>query len=112
MNMKPEDVAVTPAHTNSLGGREHSLWIGGSGESVLTITLNKRSKAFPPHAEHCAYLNEMIQGLARAAKSVIYQAEKDPQIDADFVMRPIEDIVDTIVMLTQLSEAVRSEVQS
>jgi hypothetical protein len=110
MTIKPEISAVTPANVNSADVRDHGLWIGGS--DVLTIALDKKSKAFPPTVEHCAQLNEMIQGLARAAKAVIFHAENDHQVDAEFAMQPVESIADAIILLSQLSEAVLSEVRS
>lgn len=111
MTMKPENIAVTPAFAKPTDGSEHSLWIGGE-ECVLTITLNKHSRAFPPTTEKCDYLNQMIQGLARAAKDVIYRATNDANTDPEFVIQPVDDIADAIILLSQLSEAIRSEAQS
>jgi len=111
MNMKPENVAITPANTQSTGGSEHALWIGGGGDSVLTFTLDKTS-GFPPNTDQCAHLNQMIQGLARAVKDVMFRAENDVHTDSEFASQPIVDIVDAIIMLSQLSEAVRVEAQS
>jgi hypothetical protein len=111
MTMKPENIAISPANRKSAGGGEHALWIGGGGESVLTFTLDKNHH-FPPHADQCAYLNQMIQGLARAVKDVMYRAENDVNTDSEFASQPIVDIVDAIIMLSQLSEAVRAEASS
>jgi hypothetical protein len=112
MNMKPENDAITPANSNPMKGSEHALWIGGGGESLLTFTLNKNTRAFPPRIDQCAYLNQMIKGLARAVKDVMYRAENDVTANSDFVMQPIADIADAIIMLSQLSEAVQAEAQS
>lgn len=110
MNMKPKNAAVTPANANPGNVSEHDLWIGG--RDVLTIAFNKQCKMFPPVVEHCDQLNEMIQGLARAAKAVIFHAENDPTVDTSFAMQPIESITDAIILLSQLSGAVRSEIFS
>lgn len=111
MTMKPEDVAIKPANTGSAEGSEHDLWIGGE-DRVLTITLNKRSRAFPPNTDHSVYFNKMIQGLARAAKDVIFRAENDVKTNTEFAVQPIDDIVNAIIMISQLSEAVQSEANS
>ncbi|GGA01367.1 hypothetical protein [Dyella caseinilytica] len=107
MNMKPENAAITPANANPMKGSEHGLWIGE--HDVLTIAIDQQSKKFPPTIDHCSQLNKMIQGLAIAAKAVIYRAENDSSIDTSFAMLPIGDIADSIIILSQLSEAVALE---
>lgn len=91
------------------GAREYALWIGGDHGSVLTISIDKRTKGFPPDFEQCQLLNDMIQGLARAARSVAYHARTDLSADTEFLMGPAEDIADAIMLLSQLSAAVCAE---
>jgi hypothetical protein len=110
MNMKPASVAVTPANTKSVKVREYDLWL--SEQYVLTVAFNQQCKAFPPLIDHCDKLNEMIQGLARAAKAVVFHAENDSKVDSSFAVQPIESISDAIMLLSQLSEAVRSELRA
>lgn len=107
MAMKPEDVALQTEVAQAVGGSKHDLWIGGaSGGEVLTITIDKHSRQSPPRVEQCRLLNGMIQSLARAVRSVTYHANNDSSLEAEFVMSPIEDIADAIVILSQLSEAI------
>lgn len=103
--MATESVATRP---DTEAGSSHDLWIGGG--NVLTIQLDKDCKQFPPTSNHCADLSNMIQGLARAAKSVVFQAEND-MTETTFLMQPVEDIANAIILLSQLSEAVRSELE-
>lgn len=74
---------------------------------VLSISLDPDGKNFPPTEAHCASIQEMIEGLARAARAVVYHAENDTATDACYAMQPVESIADAIVMLSRLSEAVR-----
>ena len=78
-----------------------------AGGNVLTILLDGKCREFPPDADTCANLNLMIQGLARAARAVVYHAENDDEIDGMYAMQPVETIADAIIMLSQLSEAAR-----
>lgn len=87
-------------------GSEHGIWIG---DEVLTIVVDKDCAGFPPDAQQCKSLDKMIQGLARAMKSVTYQAENDTTQCGIFVQQPIEDLADAIILLSQMSEAVRHE---
>ena len=91
-------------------GSTHDLWIGD--HQVLTVTIDKRCHEFPPVAEQCDTLNEMIGGLARAAKAVVFHAANDTESTADFAMQPIEDIASAIILLSQLSSAIRHESRS
>lgn len=110
MTMKPEKAAITPANADLVNVSEHDLWVGD--RDVLTIAFNKQCEKFPPTVDHCDQLNEIIQGLARAAKAVIFHADNDPEVDMSFAMQPIESISNAIILLSQLSSAVRSEVHS
>lgn len=85
----------------------HALWVGKS--SVLEVSMDPKSTGYPPAQEHSVALNTMVQGLARALRSVVYHAEHDASSDAAFLMQPVEDIADAIVLLTQLSGAVQQE---
>lgn len=105
--MANESVAV--AGVPAMGGNRCDLWFGGSGGEVLTITIDRHSKAFPPRWTHCQLLNDTIQGLVRATKAVAYQASNDSSADAEFLMQPIEDIADAIMILSQLSAAISAE---
>lgn len=78
-----------------------------SGGNVLTMLLDGKCNEFPPDADTCANLNLTIQGLARAARAVVYHAENDDQVDALYAMQPVESIADAIILLSQLSEAAR-----
>jgi hypothetical protein len=102
--------SLTADSQQARSGSNHDLWIGAG--SVLTISINKQSKAWAADEEQCGYLNRMIQGLARAAKSVKFHADNDVSVDTDFVMQPVEDIADAIVLLSQLSEAIRAEART
>lgn len=86
-------------------GSEHGLWL--NIDQVLSITLNRESQGFPPTLDHCTRINTMIQGLARAARSVMFHAER---AEDEFVAQPVEDIADAILFLSQLSNAVQEEV--
>jgi hypothetical protein len=88
-------------------GSTHSLWIG---EHVLDIHIDKSCNGWKPNLEQCHALNTTIQGLARAAKAVIFHSQNDPKTDITFAMDPISDIADAIILLTQLSDAVQHEV--
>lgn len=103
--MAIESVATLPV---SQAGTEHDLWVGG--RNVLSIRLDLGSKHFPPAPHHCADINQMIQGLARSAKAVVFQAENETDgVETSFLLQPLDDIADAIILLSQLSEAVRSE---
>lgn len=104
--MASESVATTSAAPATRCGSTHDLWIKSS---VLTVRIDKNDSDSPPEFDQCRQLNETIQGLARAAKAVIYQADNDTTSDAIFCMQPIEDIADAIILLSQLSRAVQSE---
>lgn len=112
MTMKPRNVDAAIEVAQAMGGRRCDLWIGGGDGEVLTITIDKHSKAFPPDVKQCARLNDMIQGLARAARSVAYHARIEPSADTEFLMGPTEDIADAIMLLSQLSAAICAEVHS
>lgn len=88
-------------------GSRHDLWIGE--REVLTVGIDKDSREFPPVFRHCDDLNGMIQGLARAAHAVVYQAENDNAVETSFALQPISDIVRSIILLSQLSQAVIEE---
>lgn len=88
-------------------GSTHGLWI--SDKTVLTVAVDRKSNEFPPHWEQCKSINQMIQGLARAANAVVYHAENDEQTDTFFALQPINDIANAIILLSQLSEAVTDE---
>ncbi|UJJ58237.1 hypothetical protein [Rhodanobacter denitrificans] len=105
--MANASVTTATGKASAKTGSKHDLWITG-GDKVLTVTIDKQCKEFPPETEHCRHLNNTIQGLARAAKAVVFHAENDS--DASFAMQPIEDIADAIILLSQLSDAIRSEV--
>jgi hypothetical protein len=85
-------------------GSEHALWLGNG--DVLSFTLDRNSKSFPPVIKDCQPLNQTIQGLTRALKAVIFQADNDEKMDREFASQPIVDIADAILILSQLSEAV------
>ncbi len=92
-------------------GSEHGLWIHGG--NVLSVTLDRESKGFPPDLKCCGSLNRTIQGLARAIQSVVYHAESQGSelpVDGEFLMQPVEDLTDAIVLLSQLSDAIVHEV--
>ncbi|MCD7097187.1 hypothetical protein [Stenotrophomonas sp. MMGLT7] len=101
--MASESVSTRP---NTESGSPHDLWLM---QEMLTVGLTRDSKGFPPEADHCVEINRMIQGLARAARSVVYQAGTDTTQDAQFAMQPIDEIAAAIILLSQLSEAVRIE---
>jgi len=107
--MAKKSVAIATGSASVERGSKHDLWITG-GNAVLTVTIDKQCKEFPPETEHCRYLNNSIQGLARAAKAVVFHAENDSTVDTSFAMQPIEDIADAIILLSQLSDAIQSEV--
>lgn len=86
---------------------EYGLWIG---KEVLTIAMGQSSLAFEPTLAQTGHLNKMIQGLARAAKSVVVHAEDDKH--TEFVIQPIEDIADAIILLSQLATAVQDELNA
>ncbi len=86
----------------------HDLWIGND---VLTIALDTDTRAFPPHAKQADGLNNIIQLLARASKSVTFHAENLEGGDAEFLVQPVEGIADAIVLLSQLSDAVNSRIR-
>ena len=106
--MANESVAIATGQASDKRGSKHDLWITG-GDVVLTVTIDKQCKEFPPRFEQCGHLNNTIQGLARAAKAVVFHAENDPTGDTSFAMQPIEDIADAIILLSQLSDAIRIE---
>jgi len=101
----PDDADARP----DAGGATCDLWIGG-GSEVLTLSIDKHSKAFPPDIKQCQALNNTIQGLARAAKAVVFHADNDS--DTSFAMQPVEDIADAIIILSQLSAAISAEATS
>lgn len=105
--MALQSVATNPVSPSA--GTNHDLWIDGN--NVLTIRLDRDCKQFPPAHRHCRDLNRMIQGLARAAKAVVFQAENG-QEDADMLMEPLERIADAIVLLSQLSDGVLREIDA
>ena len=91
------------------GGSKHDLWIG---REVLAIQIDCKDKSYPPARPQCENLNRMIQGLARAAKAVVHQSENDTSQAADFAIQPVDDIADAIILLSQMSEAIRLEIES
>lgn len=87
------------------GIKEVDLWLAGN--DVVTLMVDPNSKMSRPAPENCANINQMIQGLARAAKAVVYHAENDDRVDTEFAMQPIESIAESIILLSQLSEGIR-----
>lgn len=104
--MATESVATLTAAEIPSAGSEHELWLGNG--DVLSITLNRESKGFPPTADHIQPLHYMLQGLARAAKCVVDRAG-DVEVN-EFNMQPVSDIADAIILLSQLAEGVRHEI--
>lgn len=102
-------VAIETGSSSVEKGSKHDLWVAG-GNMVLTVTIDKQCKDFPPETRQCGHLNNTIQGLARAAKAVVFHAENDSKVETSFAMEPIEDIANAIILLSQLSDAIRSEV--
>lgn len=106
---------TTPDQIASKATTSCDLWVGKA--LVLTVGLDKATKGCPADPQHIVALSRMVQGLARAQRAVAFQAENDTSNDASFLVQPIEDIADAIVLLMQLSDAVqetlapRSEVQ-
>lgn len=100
--MALESVAITPKDY-----RSHDLWISSH---VLSIRMDTNPIEWQPDMEHVSLLNQMIQGLARAAKAVALYAEDHD--NPEFEVQPVEQIGDAIVLLSQLSEAIRTEVES
>jgi len=98
---------ATANHEPAAGWTKHDLWIGN--KAVLTVAMGRDCREFQPQREHCRSLNLMIQGLAQATKSLIYQAENDTSIETNFVIQPLEEIANAIILFSQLSEAVRAE---
>lgn len=86
------------------GIRTHDLWLG---DKVLSIGLAQKLGPFPADPEQIDNLNQMVCDLARAAKGVLYHAE-NAEGDAEFLVQPLEAIADAIILLTHLSDAVRS----
>lgn len=84
--------------------RTHDLWIG---DKVLSIGLAPKLGHFPADPEQIENLNQMVCDLARAAKGVLYHAENG-EGEVEFLVQPVEAIADAIILLTQLSEAVRA----
>lgn len=81
------------------------------GPLAVTIEINPNNKGWPPAHEQCEHLNKMIYGLAGAARSVIYQAENDKTNDYCGSMEPMTRLVDSILLLSQLSEVIRSSIK-
>ncbi|WP_158881467.1 hypothetical protein [Rhodanobacter sp. L36] len=106
--MATESVSTRKRQPSAAQRSKHDLWI--ADDKVLTITVDRKCKHFPPEVEQCDRINEMIQGLARAAKSVIFHVENDTGSDAEFATRPIGDIANAIILLSQLSTAIRTEI--
>lgn len=90
-----------------MSGHEHDVWIGP--EHVLSLKLDKGTRGFPPSQEIAQAMGRMIQGLSRASRAVIHHSED--QRDPAFHMQPVEDISDAIILLSQLREAVESEIK-
>lgn len=89
----------------TLGLNEVDLWLAGN--DVVTLMVDPNSDMSRPGPENCAHINQMIQGLARAARAVVYHAENDDRVDTEFAMQPIESIAESIILLSQLSEGIR-----
>jgi len=106
--MAMQSVANRSEEAPAIRGSNHDLWIGG--KRVLTIALDRGTKGYPPHAEQCLELNNMIQGLALAAKAAVYQAENDTAGKSELATQSIESIADAITLLSQLSVAVQREI--
>lgn len=104
--MANESVAIESDPAPVAWGSAHDLWIG---EEVLTIRIAKTDTAFPPAAADSIALNEMIEGLARAAKALIYQGDNDARADLPFVAPAISSVIDSIILLSHLSGAVQRE---
>lgn len=103
-------MATESVTTDQAVGTEHDIWL--TDERILTITLNKQSKQFPPEMDHLPVINEMICDLARAANAVVYQAENDPKAEESFLIQPVNAIANAIILLTKLSTAVHEEASS
>lgn len=108
--MATESVATGQISTKAASSYPHDVWIGR--DDVLSIGISRNPQGFPAVVEHCDRLNDMIQGLARAAKSVVYQLENDDKADPSFVAQPVESLMEAIILLSQLSTAVQHECRS
>lgn len=82
----------------------HDLFLG---DKVLTVGIDPFHMGFRPADEQCDAINQMILGLSRAGKSVIYQADNDKTSEYWMHMEPMEAILDSIVLLAQTSHAIR-----
>ena len=82
-----------------------------SGDIVVEMSLGQNAFGFPPSAEQVSSINDTIQLLARAAKGVLLSAESDRN-NSDYLMQPIEGIVDAIAFFSQLSQAIQGELNA
>jgi len=98
---------AAPNAPSASSDNRHALWL--SGGDVLEISPYRGRYGFPADPKHIPALNKMIQDLARAARAIVYSAGNDDSNDSDFLMQPIEGVVDTIILLSQLSDAVHHE---
>jgi hypothetical protein len=110
--MATKSVATQQQKAVSSNGNEYDLWLRGS--TVLTVGVNRATRAFPPDRQNIAAINQTIQDLARAAKAVAFHAENADEAEGsvEFLMRPIEGIADSIIFMAQLSEAVREQLDT
>lgn len=86
--------------------RSAYLWISND---LLAVNIDRQS--VPTEPKHAVLLQDMIQGLARAARAVAYQVQTDDKADPEFLVQPIEDIANAIVLLSQLSAAVSEDIE-
>jgi hypothetical protein len=101
------DAATKPNTVGVTSNRTHDLWLGNS---VLTIAIPRDGNMFGPDAKGVSALTGMIRDLSLAAKSVTYRVENDTTDNAEFLSWPLEGISDTIILLSQLAEAVNQEI--
>jgi hypothetical protein len=103
-------MATTSINPETEAARTYGVWI--TCNQVLDIGLNRHSKGFPPDAKQVAALNGMIQGLARAILAVKYHADNDTESDEEFLMQPVEDIGNVIVLLSMMADAIQKELHA
>ena len=101
---------VTRVNAHAQDYVHHNLYI--ADKQVLSFGMPIDGMDFPPDLEVVIGLNAIVHDLARAVRSVEFQADNDSNEDAVVMMHRVVGLCDAIVIINQLSTAAAEHIKA